>query len=134
MIKIVITGTKSEKLKQTLTEACLFYMKHLGFRKRKRILEIFINIGHFENYGLCEFNQDYYWPEIIIHINRDYGHEEMLKTLAHEITHAKQFLRKELKQIGENLYWMGKQSNAEEWEAEAYVCEELLYGEYLKWK
>lgn len=134
MIKIIITGTKSEKLKTILTEACFFYMKQLHFRKRKRLLEIFINIGHFENYGLCEFNQDYYWPEVIIHINREYGREEMLKTLAHELVHAKQYLRKQLKQIGEQMYWMGKPSDKEEWEVEAYFGEEKLYGEYLKWK
>lgn len=131
MINIVITGTKSKKLKTDLTEACMFYMKCLGFRKRKRVLEIFINIGHFDNYGLCEFNQDYYWPEVIIHINRDYGRDEMLKTLAHEMVHAKQYLRKELKQIGEHLYWMGKKSDSEEWEVEAYFREEKLYGDYI---
>lgn len=131
MINIVITGTKSKKLKTDLTNACMFYMKQLGFRKRKRVLEIFINIGHFDEYGLCEFNDDYYWPEITIQINRDYGYEEMLKTLAHEIVHAKQYLRKELKQIGEQLYWMGKPSNNEEWEVEAYVREEKLYNEYI---
>lgn len=134
MIDIIITGTQSKKLRADLTEACMFYMKKLGFRKRKRVLEIFINIGHFEEYGLCEFNDDYYWPEFNIHINRDYGYDEMLKTLAHEIVHTKQFLRKELKQIGEQLYWMGEPSNNEEWETEAYIREEQLYGEYLKWK
>lgn len=130
MINIVVTGTKSEKLKKLLTDACIFYMKQLGFRKRKRTLEIFIHLGHFDQYGLCEFNQDYYWPEFNIHINRDFGKEEMLRTLAHEMVHTKQFLRKELKQLKDGMYWKNKPSDKEEWEAEAYVREAFLYRDY----
>jgi hypothetical protein len=130
LINIVVTGTKSEKLKATLTDACNFYMERLGFRKRKRLLEIFIKIGKYDDYGLCEFNQDYYWPELVIYINRNYGHDEMIKTLAHEMVHSKQFLRKELKQINEQMYWHGKPSDNDEWEIEAYTLEEKLYNEY----
>ena len=133
MIKIEFTGTKSEKLKQFLTDACMFYTKQLGFRKRKRQLDININIGREDDIlGLCEFNQDYIWPEIDIHINRDSSKEEMLKTLAHELTHAKQFLRKELAQKRDGkMYWKGTQSDKQEWEDEAYIMEEQLYNEYV---
>lgn len=133
MINIEFTGTKSDKLKQFITDACEFYMKQLGFRKRKRQLDIFINIGKEEDLlGLCEFNQDYTWPEISIHLNRDKNKEEMLKTLAHELTHAKQFLRRELVQKRDGkMYWHGVQSDKEEWEDEAYIMEDKLYNEYV---
>ena len=132
MVKIVVTGTTSKKLKKLLQEACIFYMHQLGFRKRKRLLEIFIQIGHYgDHYGLCEFNYDFQWPEFLIHLDRDKGKEEMVKTLAHEMVHAKQFLRRELKEVRHQMHWLGVPSENEEWEDEAYLMEEQLYNEYI---
>jgi len=135
MIHIEITGKANYLFKQTLIAACRFYMVQLGFRKRKRPLDITIKITKkMEEQGLCEFNQDFINPEIEIYLNKKTGELEMVKTLAHELVHAKQFLRKELKAINKSFYWKGKLSENEEWEDEAYELEEKLYGEYLKWK
>ena len=57
--------------------------------------------------------------------------DEMIKTLAHEMVHVKQFLRKELKEVRHQLYWLGEPSDKEEWEDEAYLMEEQLYNEYM---
>lgn len=135
MIHIEVTGKANYLFKQTLVSACRFYMVQLGFRKRKTPLDITIKITKkMSVHGLCEFNQDFKYPEIEIHLNKDTGEDEMVKTLGHELVHAKQFLRKELTFKNKIFYWKGQLSENEEWEDEAYELEEKLYGEYVKWK
>lgn len=59
--------------------------------------------------------------------------EEMMQTLAHEMVHAKQFLRREL--CGGTMSWKGrkprkyKYENAP-WEKEAYALEEQLFKKH----
>jgi hypothetical protein len=135
MINIEVTGTTSNKIKCETIEACEFYLKKLKISKnRKRLLEIFIEYSKIDEYGLCEFNDDYEFPEFIISINRGLDMDGRLSTLAHEIVHAKQFLRKELKCKNTKLYWKGKLSPQEEWEVEAYKLEDELFNEYKKCK
>ena len=55
-----------------------------------------------------------------------------VEILAHEMVHARQFLRRHLVQKRDGkLYWKGVQSDNEEWEDEAYVLEERYYKEYV---
>lgn len=135
MIHIEVTGKSNYLFKQTVIAACRFYMVQLRFRKRKTPLDITIKITKkITEQGLCEFNQDFKYPEIEIYLNKETGEDEMIKTLAHELVHVKQFLRKELRVCNKEIYWKGQLSENEEWEDEAYELEEKLYGEYIKWK
>lgn len=52
--------------------------------------------------------------------------ESMMKTLAHEMVHAKQWLRGEINDQGDT--WKGMETSGEEpWEVEAYDLEDTLY-------
>ena len=132
MTTIVVTGAGSKKQADTIVQACRFYLRKLGFRKRKRELEIYISFSNKqEEMGLCDFNNDFTFPEIDITIKKSLSEEERLQTLAHELVHAKQFLRRQLRFSDHTNYWCGKPSTNEEWETEAYLKEEQLYNEYI---
>lgn len=132
MITIKVTGSGSKKRTLAIEHACRFYLKKLGFRKRKRELEIHIRfVKDMTEMGLCDFNDDFMFPEFDIDINKSLSEEDVLRTIAHELVHAKQFIRKELRYREHDTLWKGKPSTKEEWEIEAYVTELILYNEYI---
>ena len=83
--------------------------------------------------GLCwgDYNDGY--AEIKIareSLGEPVEYEEMLKTIAHEMVHARQFLRKQLN--GYTNSWMGRKPRNYKyenrpWEKEAHGLEEELY-------
>jgi hypothetical protein len=127
---IYVTGAGSKKKAQLITNACRFYMQKYGFRLN-RYLEIRIIFCEQETDGYCDFNNDFRDPEIEITINKTLDDVERLKTLAHELTHAKQFLKKELKFKNHDILWKGNPSVQHEWEDEAYDMEEKLYSDFI---
>ena len=132
MTTIVVTGAGSKTKADNLVHACRYYLRKLGFRQRRRDVEISITLCSKQvEDGLCDFNDDFTNPEINITIKKSLSEEERLRTLAHEITHAKQFLRRELKFREHKTFWKGQPSDQEEWEDEAYIMEEQLYNEYM---
>ena len=109
-------------------------IKALGLsRLRKPLLEIdFVN--KLDAYGLCEGDRDY--AKITIAkkcpvTGRKLGFTEMMHTLAHEMVHARQFLRGEL--VAEGAWkWKGRNADGYEydnqpWEKEAYRLETELF-------
>lgn len=84
--------------------------------------------------GLCEGDKDY----ADIHIakkcpatGRKLGYLEMMKTLAHEMVHARQFLRGQLTCEG-GFAWKGRKADGfdyrnQPWEKEAYRLEDELF-------
>ena len=131
MISISVKGVRSKKKVRQLEYACELYMKKLGFRQFKRMLEIKIILCEQEEDGLCDFIDDPIFPEVEITIKNSLSDVERLKTLAHELTHAKQFIRKELQFKDHQILWKGQPSDKEEWEDEAYLMEDKLYNEYM---
>jgi len=82
-----------------------------------------------ENYaqGLCEGDKDY----ATIQISKDQSFLKQMQALAHEMVHARQFLRGELTAVG---VWKWKGRNADNyaytnqpWEKEAYRLERELF-------
>ena len=82
-----------------------------------------------ENYaqGLCEGDKDY----AAIQISKDQSFLKQMQALAHEMVHARQFLRGELTAVG---VWKWKGRNADNyaytnqpWEKEAYRLERELF-------
>lgn len=109
-------------------------IKALGLsRLRKPLLEIdFTN--KCEAFGLCEGDRDY--AKITISkkcpvTGRKLGFTEMMYTLAHEMVHARQFLRGQL--VAEGAWkWKGRNADGYEydnqpWEKEAYRLEKELF-------
>ena len=71
-----------------------------------------------------------------LHIHKKIGSEEILRTIAHEMVHLKQYCRRELNE--EMNRWMGKKVNPDEipyldrpWEIEAHKVGDNLYEEFV---
>ena len=131
MIYVEVSGTKKIKL---LTEACYFYLSRLNIYKKTIPLDIYIHVCRMVISGHCAFNHDFKEPEITISLNNKLSEEELLITLAHELVHARQFIRKQQTNEGRIHYWKGVATDNEEWEVEAYELEQNLYSDYLTWK
>ena len=110
-------------------------MQQLGIQKfRKKYIDIKVVTKVDGAYGLCEGDKDY--AEITLSKTcpidgRKLGYLEMMKTLAHEMVHAKQFLRGELYCDG-GFAWRGRKSEGykyenQPWEKEAYKKEGKLF-------
>lgn len=132
MINIEVTGTYSKIKRNKLISAAVYYLAQLNVTKRSIPLDIVIELEELDALGYCDFNGDHKYPEITISLNKNLPEEEMFITLAHELVHAKQYLRKELKSVGMMSYWMGKPSNNLEWEKEAYNLEQQLHVSFKK--
>jgi hypothetical protein len=71
------------------------------------------------------------------HIHSKIGQEEILRTMAHEMVHVKQYCKKELNE--EMNKWMGEKVNPDEipyhdrpWEIEAHQVGDMLYNNFIK--
>lgn len=110
-------------------------MKELGLtRLRKPILTVkFVN--KLDAWGYCDGEQGLFASIEIAkkccHTGRKLGFIEMMQTLAHEMVHARQFLRGELTNNGA-WKWKGRNADGydyenQPWEKEAYRLEKELF-------
>lgn len=111
-------------------------VKELGLtRLRKPYIDVTFTNKDIEAHGTCIGDRDY--VEIHIarkdHDGRKFGFLEMMQTLAHEMVHARQFLRGQLDAEGSNGWvWKGRNAGGFEyenqpWEKEAYRLEKTLF-------
>lgn len=116
----------------------LMLIKELGMnRLRKPVIQVRFVTNADGAYGLCDGKKGEY-AEILIarkcpHTGRKLGFIEMMQTLAHEMVHARQFIRGQLRNEG---YWAWKGRKADNyeyenqpWEKEAYRLEKELFLE-----
>lgn len=108
-------------------------------RLQKPWIEIdFVN--NLDAFGLCEGDKDY--AKITIAkkcpvTGRKLGFMEMMQTLAHEMVHARQFIRGQL--VADGAWkWKGRNADGYEyenqpWEKEAYRLEKELLMEAFPW-
>jgi len=127
MINISITGTTSKLKRETLRQAAEYFLSELKITRKSNPLDIEISLCKLDALGYCDFNYDFVDSELTISLNKNQSLDELITTLAHELVHAKQYLKKELKSSGFNTYWKGCLSNNQEWEDEAYSKEEELF-------
>lgn len=109
-------------------------IKGLGMhRLRKPYIEVeFVN--KLDAFGLCEGDKDYAKISIARKCpvsGRKLGFVEMMQCLAHEMVHARQFIRGELEAEGA-WKWKGRNADGYEydnqpWEKEAYRLERELF-------
>ena len=150
MLLLAVNGTKGGKLPNGLTtkleQAAYFYAKKLKMSEEDSFIEIkvprkrgFIDgcIG-----GLCsaadeEHEAGYEYMHIVIDL-ANVTISEMLRNLAHEMVHAKQYLKGEL--CVDVQSWKGVRFKSKlgvdydvnaPWEKEAYRRENLLYKKLL---
>lgn len=88
-----------------------------------------------EALGYCSGDRDEVDIEIArTHFGRDLSYLEMMKSLTHEMVHARQYFRGELKNVGTHRIWKNKPANHysytdSPWEREAYELEEKIFNE-----
>jgi hypothetical protein len=145
VIKFSIYGCGADKrLKRRIGAAAVFFLKALIPRKRNIEIRIKLVKGMLANentYGECydldaSQHNDYYT------IRLDYNDNDtdtLIRTLAHEMIHIKQFSRGELRMLysGYCARWKGKNypdnTDYEEcpWEIEANALEQSLSADFI---
>jgi hypothetical protein len=91
------------------------------------------NFNHFGEIEIVDWNSKGEPREFVCYIHRNLDSAEKIKTLAHEITHLKQYLYKELNE--QMTLWKGQRVSEDDyvnyddrpWEQEAYNMENKLY-------
>jgi hypothetical protein len=150
MLLYSVTGMKGGaldgKLTQQLYDAVYNYSKQLKLNRFNGIINIRVpkKKGYIDGVvgGYCSSDRfDHedggrYWSIDIDLAN--VTRTEMIQNLAHEMVHAKQYLKKELNM--ENRKWKGRVYKSKEndpwdmklpWEKEAYKVEKVLYKNYI---
>lgn len=127
--------TRSKTLQEVIKPVALFYAKDLNILKSKYKIYIVTHpsLRSQGSNGLCSKTGV---NEITIALYSRLKATELLQTLAHEMVHAKQFCRGQLKQepmkygSGVHSYWRGKRVKTDylnrPWEIEAFAREGLL--------
>jgi hypothetical protein len=144
LIVTKIYGCSDKKLKNLMLRASHFFIKALMPRKRKLSVAVFMqkNLLVEEGaYASC-YQMDYYNTgcDYTILLDADQSFETIVSSLAHEFTHIKQFVCKELTILNGNYCakWKGVKfsddSDYEEmpWELEAYTFEQKLTQAFFK--
>jgi len=130
MLNLNVIG--GNKKKRELVEELATFV-HAKLMPRKYV-EVNIEIGDFETYGLCgQIDEVEYDIEL-----KDTNVTQMLITLAHEMVHVKQYARNELKQLVRQPMYRWKKEYLpldtpyadQPWEKEAYALEQELYDEW----
>lgn len=143
MIKFSIYGCGADKrLKRRIGAAAVFFLKALMPRKRNIEIRIKLVKGMLANentYGEC-YDLDASPHNTYYTIHLDYGDgDTIIRTLAHELIHIKQFARGELRMLysGYCARWKGK-NYAEDtdyetcpWEIEANTLEPILSAAFV---
>jgi hypothetical protein len=125
-------SVKNKELTWVYTAALMKALKIDRFNQRSVTITFKNDIGGAE--GLCEGDKDYADIQIAKKCpitGRKLGYIEMMKTLAHEMVHARQFLRGQLTCDG-GFAWKGRKADGFEymnqpWEKEAYRLEDELF-------
>lgn len=150
IVTVTGTGPRNSKL---LTEAAEFFADILMDPRTVRNLQIDIEVSKdLDVLGDCGNEDDERSPRWFTIELKTQTADEMIKTLAHEMVHAKQYAKNELKSgfmvasrggLKTTSKWMGKvwkPSRKEHhyydspWEVEAYGKEVGLFHRYVEWK
>ncbi len=143
MIKFSIYGcSKDKRLKRRVGAAAVFFLQQLLPRKRNidvRIKLVKDLLAKENNYGEC-YDLDVSPGHKYYTIRLDYADADtVIRTLAHEMVHVKQFARGELRMLytGYCAKWKGEkypddiEYETSPWEVEANHIEPLLSGKFI---
>jgi hypothetical protein len=132
-MKLSVKNAKDYTLTSLLKKATKFYASVL-LGENFNSLEIFIAIEPgilSAAYCINNENNNFY-----IEIAKFKKITTMLRVLAHEMVHVKQYFNKELMEIENNTYWCGKKYEKmsywdHPWEIEAYGLENSLVAKFI---
>lgn len=142
-MRIHIRGKETSLSKKEIRCATKFFAAHLmSFRQTKNII---VNIAlkkNLINKGECEVNDIHNPYEFVIYISNKMSKKLQLHTLAHELVHVKQYVKRELidhssLRLINYSTWKNKKYNLQKlnyfdqpWEIDAYGREIGLYVRY----
>lgn len=139
MINISIQGG-NKKQRRLVDTAIRFSIECLMPRFRVITLDVFL--GAFDHNGLCKPFPNIGRNAFDIELERAQTNAELAKTVFHEMTHVKQFCRKEWQVTGTRpeqwrSYWKGSDHTdtpyyRQPWEIEARWMQDQLYKEFIK--
>jgi hypothetical protein len=139
MIQVSIQGG-NKKQRKLVETAILFGIKKMMPRFRVMTLEVIM--GRYEHNGMCKPFPNIGHNHFELEIDKTQDLHEMVKTVFHEMTHVKQFCRKEWQVTGTSpercrSYWLGSDHTTtpyyrQPWEIEARWMQCRLYREFIK--
>ena len=139
MITIAVYGG-NKKQRRLVEAATLFGIAEL--MPRFRVIKLDIVMGHYDHNGLCKPYPTIGRNTFEIELDKTQNYVDLVKTMFHEMTHVKQFCRKEWKVTGYTpeqwrSYWKGDDHTdtpyyRQPWEIEARWMQDQLYKEFIK--
>jgi hypothetical protein len=130
----IIVYSKSQPRREFIQAALNFYAQELGLERSRYRLQVFSRQGLVAQGSrgeLCKLGP----RSLVMFVDNRLGMNDLLVTLAHEMIHAKQYARGQLRSTYSRRgnavhYWNGRRVRAEyydrPWEQEAFARERLL--------
>ncbi len=140
---VLVTGSGKNK-RALVEEAAVFFKNQLMPRMKNLWIDIKLR-PNYEDDGDCIWTDSYYRPrEFHINLKSTNDEDHMIKTLAHEMVHVKQWAREEIKDgrdvtraLWKKTRLVDCQKTAYEdlpWEKEANKLEEILFERWKTYK
>lgn len=139
MLKIIHNDVKMTVKRKRMVSACEFYAKKLGISKMDATILIAFKHDYlktFNVYATCEYIET---GKVCIEVDSKLHNNILLEIMAHEMVHAKQYLKGQLSQSFDGLMlWKGKKVKAElsyikqPWELEAMRKQTVLNYQYME--
>jgi len=140
---VLVTGSGKNK-RALVEEAAVFFKNQLMPRMKNLWIDIKLR-PNFEDDGDCIWTDSYYRPrEFHINLKSTNDEDHMIKTLAHEMVHVKQWAREEIKDGRDTSRALWKKTRLVDcektayedlpWEKEANKLEEILFERWKTYK
>ncbi len=135
---LIFNDKFSEQLQQEVCDAVNFFSDQLFSTKLSKHLVIELELkSHFKDHGDCEvleYNSQRKPRSFKIRLRKKKSYKSLIKTLAHELVHVKQFALGEMSEFHDR--WRDGVDHKETdyydlpWEIEARMMEHVLYDKY----
>jgi hypothetical protein len=135
---LIFNDKFSEQLQQDVCDAVNFFSDHLFSPKLSKHIVIELELkNYFKDHGDCEvieYNSQRKARTFKIRLRNKKSHKSLIKTLAHEMVHVKQFALGEMSEFHDR--WRDGVDHKDTsyydlpWEIEARTMEHVLYDKY----
>ena len=142
-MKLRIIRAKDQKERELVREFTVWAGNQLLGPKLNRNCKITVSFKKFpkdKDYeGLCSVLDESYNPRrFLIHVEENVSLKRKMEIIAHELTHVKQFARRELISKKNTDFWNGKEIDPDleywlqPWEVEAFGQQTCLYKAFRR--
>lgn len=135
---LIFNDKFSEQLQQDVCDAVNFFSDHLFSPRLSKHIVIELELkNYFKDHGDCEileYNSQRKARTFKIRLRNKKSHKSLIKTLAHELVHVKQFALGEMSEFHDR--WRDGTDHKDTsyydlpWEIEARTMEHILYDKY----